>query len=309
MFSQRGEILKLAGRFGNNLQNRYHYSGEGKLLSLLILKKRNYATNTEGQEVIGGSWPGALPEQKFIAITKKQLSPLGFNSDNTIPCVSLCRDELTSPLFDIIDRTWRTSEVVSNSNTFLMSSLSAMLFLGDTGIHAATDHAPRDENGIERFVFYAFPHIGYNEKGEVGKLKRFGIPQDSACCGALIGFQKELKHGFLKVETNLHDIEQSLLKQRLLKNIDLNEGVPSLVALTNIAYQTILADLEGLIDRNLKTNPRYAEYAIFTGVQIHAPTGNFLWPGEAYAVTHKKNEDGTVNMSEMDKTPLKIHLS
>jgi hypothetical protein len=46
-----------------------------------------------------------------------------------------------------------------------MSSLSGMLFLGRTGFAAALDHAPRDENGKERFALYAFPvSIYMNER-------------------------------------------------------------------------------------------------------------------------------------------------
>lgn len=46
--------------------------------------------------------------------------------------------------------------------------------------------------------------IGFNEKGEVGKLKRHGIPDDSACCGALIGFHNELLQGYLNIENNVN---------------------------------------------------------------------------------------------------------
>ena len=35
-----------------------------------------------------------IPEQEFVEKTYKQLSTLGFNKSNTIPCVGLCRDEL-----------------------------------------------------------------------------------------------------------------------------------------------------------------------------------------------------------------------
>jgi hypothetical protein len=64
--------------------------------------------------------------------------------------------------------------------------------------------------------------IGFNEKGEVGKLKRFGLPEDSACCGALIGFHNELHEGYLKMETNLNDIlpiEKTERKKKKKKKI------------------------------------------------------------------------------------------
>jgi hypothetical protein len=171
-----------------------------------------------------------------------------------------------------------------------MSSLSAMLFLGDTGITAAIKHAPK-EDGIQRFVFYCFPHIGFNSKGVPGKLERHGIEGESTCCGALDGFHKELQGGVLKMETNLHDVEQSLLKQRLLRHINIKE-LPDIVSLTKIAHQAVEDDLEALLARNLLNKLHY-EYAVFTGVHIHAPSlddpaavpTNFLWPSPAYVMT------------------------
>eukprot|EP00026_Physarum_polycephalum_P008425 Phypoly_transcript_08510.p1 GENE.Phypoly_transcript_08510~~Phypoly_transcript_08510.p1 ORF type:complete len:279 (+),score=14.84 Phypoly_transcript_08510:389-1225(+) len=235
------------------------------------LSTSRFSNDAKGNANIAAAFPNMIPEQEFVTETFRQLSPLGFKKSNTIPCVGLCRDELTSPLLDIIDSTWRESEIVSKSNTFIMSSLAGMLFLGDTGITAAIDHAPHDEKGIERFVFYSFPHIGFNEKGEVGKLKRFGLPEDSACCGALIGFHNELHQGFLKMETNLNDVEQTLLKQRLIKNINIKDKIPDLVSLTKLAHTTVLSDLEGLIARNLDRRPRICEYPLVFFGAIFCP--------------------------------------
>jgi len=197
-------------------------------------------------------------------------------------------------MLEYIGRTWQGEK--SGSHSFIMSSLAGMLFLGKTGLKAALDHAPRDEKGKERFALYAFPHIGINDKGMVGKLKREGIPHDSSCCGALIAFQRELEDGFLHLELDTHDIEQSLLKQRMMKRININDAPPNLVDLTMLVHSTIVEDLEYLIEHNFSHNPRDVDYVVYTGVQIHAKNGNFIWPGPCYAVVNGKRFE--VNMSE-----------
>lgn len=59
-----------------------------------------------------------------------------------------------------------------------------MLFLGKTGFLAAQHHAPNEE-GRERYVYFALPHIGVDAKGEIGRHDRPGRLQPSHACGAL----------------------------------------------------------------------------------------------------------------------------
>jgi len=236
-----------------------------------------------------------IPEASYVKQTYDTLSKLGFTPSNSIPCVALCRDELTVPLLNLINKTWGSEP--DNCQAFIMHSLAGMLLLGKTGMKAATSHAPLDEkDGKLRYIFYCFPHIGLNENGVHGLVKRHGMKKESNACGALVAFRNELVNGCVDVMIDPHDIEQSMLKQHLIKHIKINEGVPSLVELTKIASTTTLHNLEYLIQHTIEHlgKDTLCDYAVFTGVQInHGGEINSVWPSTSYVVVGgKKTEFG-----------------
>lgn len=285
-----------------------------------------------------GHFPTHIPEALFVQESYDKLVPFGFHKSNAIPCVSLCRDELTKPLLNAIDDAWENGP--EDTATFAMHSLAGMVFLGKTGLTAATHHAPIVD-GVSRYVFYVFPHIGINTDGNVGKVRRHGkqiisfiflsvlefncarcvaplryvhhyipgivvlanppapsflclfnsgIEKESTACGALIAFQQELESGYLNLELDTDDIEQSVLKQRMLKKIKFGSAVPSIAELTQVAYQVCLEDLQRLISAVI--HGERADYAVFTGVQINSGGRlNFIWPGECYAVIDGKRHE------------------
>ena len=231
-------------------------------------------------ESVQQHFPKARPEDKYIAATVDALSPHGFTANNSIACVSVCRDELTRSLVVSVQDAW--------GEAFNCSSLAGMLFLGKTGFLAAGHHAPR-ENGIEHYIYYAFPHIAIGPSGQIGECRRPGRDEPSSACGALVGFQKEMQSDSLDLEFDLDDVEQSLLKQHLFKKIRYGEA-PELMELTQIAHDTILEDLERMID--LTVNTSTSHYAVFTGIQIHGAQGEqFVSPGASYVVINGKHTD------------------
>ncbi len=151
----------------------------------------------------------ALPAEKFVKDSKDSYEALrshGFEALNTIACVSVCRDELTYPLLENIRHIW--------GEAFNFSSLAGMLYLGKTGFTAAHHHAP-NEDGHERYVYFALPHIGIDAAGQIGNCQRSGRKETSHACGALVSFQQELISGSLRLDLDPDDLEQSFLKQRL----------------------------------------------------------------------------------------------
>jgi len=228
-------------------------------------------------------FPGAMPEADFVAQTYRALQGHGFNADDAIACVSVCRDELTAPFVETVCQAW--------GEAFNFSSLGGMLFLGKTGFAAAHHHAPLLD-GRERYVYYAMPHIGIGEGGEIGQVRRRGRAEPSGACGALIAFRGELLDGRLNLSLDADDIEQSLLKQRLFRRIRYGD-TPDLVSLTRLARQTIQEDLERGI--SLTVNPAHSDYAVLTGIQIHGSEGrNFIWPGAMYAVVQGERREISV---------------
>lgn len=215
-------------------------------------------------------------ETDFVKRTYEALNEFGFNADNTIACVGVCRDEITQPLIALIRETWGES--------FNLSSLAGMFFAGKTGLKAAMHHAPIVD-GKERYVYYALPHIAIDEEVQVGLCKRTGRDGKSVACGALAAFQKEIEGGKLNLAIDNEDVEQSLLKMRLLKEIPYGQ-VPGLLELTKITQMVIQTDLENTLKNVVNTEKN--DYAIITGIQIHGPDGNYVWPSTCYAVLNGK---------------------
>jgi len=229
-------------------------------------------------------FPGAVPQHHFIVGSYEALHRHGFRAENTIAFASVCRDEVTLSLVEDIEKTW--------GEVFTFSSLGGMLTLGKTGFLAAQQHAPI-EDGRERYIYYALPHIAIDAQGEFGNYYRPGRQKVSHACGALVAFQRELANGALELALDPDDLEQSILKQHLLRKLKYGD-VPDLLSLTRIAHAVIVEELERMI--RLTVDPLRSDYGVFTGIQIHAPEGrHFVWPGTAYAVLN----GAQVNLSTM----------
>ncbi len=224
-------------------------------------------------------FPGSYPEEEFIERTYKAVSPKGFTADNSIACVGVCRDEITQSLVESIKKIW--------GEAFNFSSLAGMLFLGKTGFSAAEHHAP-NEDGKERYIYYALPHIAIDEEGEIGLCTRVHRKGKSGACGALQGFQKEMAGGKLRLGLDIDDIEQSLIKMKMLQEIQYGQ-VPDLLELTKIALKVIQEDLKRMITLTVDTSR--SDYAVFTGIQIHGPGANFVWPSLCYTIVKGNKMD------------------
>ncbi|MCK5798334.1 MAG: hypothetical protein KAI47_14175 [Deltaproteobacteria bacterium] len=218
-------------------------------------------------------FPGSIDEARFIERTREVLDPLGFTPENTFALVGGCRDELCRPLHLGIQRTW--------GEAFEISSLAGMVNCGRTGLQAAHGHAPI-EGGRARYIYVVMPHIGIGEGGELGLSRRLGREGISHACGALAGIHAELARGEVDIELHWDDVEQSLLRQRLLAHLSWGSK-PNLAELTHLTEQIARDDLEALIAQDV--DPKEADYAVFTGIQIHAMDGADLsWIDRAYAV-------------------------
>jgi len=66
--------------------------------------------------------------------------------------------------------------------------------------------------------------------------------------------------------------------------VDADGKVPDLLELTRITQAAIQTDLENTIKKVVNTNK--SDYAVITGIQIHGPEVNYVWPAECYAVVN-----------------------
>ncbi|MDI6801901.1 MAG: hypothetical protein QMD01_07620 [Thermodesulfovibrionales bacterium] len=217
-------------------------------------------------------------EADFVEKTYAEMNKFGFDANNAIACVSVCRDEITQPLIALIRNKW--------GEAFNLSSLAGMFFAGQTGLAAAMHHSP-NIGGKERYVFYSLPHIAIDADGRIGVCKRIGRQGESTACGALVAFQKELSEGKLNLSMDDIDIEQNLLKRRLLREIPYGH-VPDLLELTKITQKVVQKDIEYAL--NTIVDRRKSDYAVISGVQIHGPEHNYVWVASCYAVVNEVME-------------------
>ncbi len=232
------------------------------------------------QESVDSHFPGALPEEDFLRRSYRALEQHGFTDDNAIACVGVCRDELCRSLV------WAARDVWGEAFNF--SSLGGMLTLGTAGFTAAHYHAPI-VNGRERYVYIVMPHIGIAEDGELGKCLRSGRHGSSVACGALTSVLNEVTSGKLKLGLDPDNTEYSVLKQHLAPKL-IGKVVSDIGTLTHLTSRLIHTELERMIE--LTVDPAVADYAVFTGVQIHMPVeGSLVWLNQKYAVVRGERRD------------------
>jgi hypothetical protein len=213
---------------------------------------------------------GAMDETSFVRWSHQAICAHGFDSENTIACVGVCRDELCRSLVWAVRDDW--------GEAFNFSGLGGLLTLGTSGFTAAHYHAPI-VGGRERYVYIVMPHIGISNEGIYGECLRAGRHGSSAACGALTAIREELLAGGLDLSIDHRNIEYSMLKQHLAPR--LSEAVPDMASLTLTMSELIFEELESLIDATVDLEK--ADYAVLTGVQIHRPIrGNMVWVDKKY---------------------------
>lgn len=239
------------------------------------------------QQSINEHFPGALSEPAFVEATHKAVSEFGFDADNTIACVGVCRDELCRSLVWSVRDTW--------GEAFNFSSLGGMLTLGTAGFRAAHAHAPIVD-GRERYIYVVMPHIGIDSEGVLGKCLREGRHGTSSACGALNAMLAELNSGAFSLSVDQNNIEYSILKQNLTPRLlgpDLHTQDIDIKSVTMAMSNLITEELEHMIELTVDTE--IADYAVFTGVQVHQPVeGSMIWSNRSYACVRGERRELTL---------------
>lgn len=221
-------------------------------------------------EAVNKYFPGTIEMKEYMRRTFECLNSHGFEDENTMGMISICRDEITDPIQHEVVKYWGL--------TFDCCNLAGFVMMGKTGLAAATAHVPLF-NGLKRFAFYSMPHIAISQEGEIGKVYREGLNQASSACGALALIVKELNAGQLKLEMDMDDIEQSIIRQKILSAIKYGDK-PDLVEITKLASQVITQDVEKLLGQ---LDHNEYKFAVMTGIQIHGPNDtHWIWPQQFY---------------------------
>ncbi len=234
-------------------------------------------------------FPDAVPIEDYVKRTHDAVLPYGLASENTLAMVGVCRDELTWALGEPVRAAWGPA--------FVMGSMAGMLLFGATGLRAAMAHAPGSD-GRQRFVVYAMPHVGIDTDGVIGSVNRPGQGRKTPACGALMAFRAEMTSRKVKGDLDPYDLEMSLMRQRLLRAIPYG-NIPGVVEFTRIAAEVILEDLMDTASQM----PEWAaaDVAVFTGIQIHSPAGDYVAPGHSSVRLVGDQGDSLTSTSEQTR--------
>jgi hypothetical protein len=235
-------------------------------------------------------FPGSHKECEFVNVFADQLSKRGFNAENSIACVGICRDEICRTLEDEVSKKY--------GDCFSVRGLGGFIFCGRTGFGAAHAHSPLI-SGRDKYVYVVAPHIGISADGVLGECTREGRDKLSHACGALAAFHGKLLKGSVSTQLCMKDLEMSAMSQLLVENIPWGSE-PDLAGLTKIAANVIVTkQLEDIIQATVNTSK--ADYAVISGVQIHGPglKESYFYPltDLCYSVVDGKKEMVNVSTS------------
>lgn len=208
-----------------------------------------------------------LPEEEFISFSSEKLLEFGFNRDNTIAGVCLCRDEICQSVLFHIRNQW--------GNIFNFASLGGFYNLGKVGLEIFISHAPqKDEN--RKCLIYVFTHIGIDEDGNLGVCSRKGI-RESTACGALILLHKEISTGL--INTRERNFEIDAIRNRLER--ELSDKIPSLLDITKLTLRATCEDIEKIMENSCSQSGNLS-YGLISGIQVHYRGNNYIAPEIAY---------------------------
>ena len=213
-------------------------------------------------------YPELLAVPSLLDWTRDALASYGFAEHTSLPLVSVCRDELMFGFVDAVTAHW--------GHCFDLSSLAGLPLMGRTGLGAALGHAP-DDDGRHRLVVFAFPHIGAD--GGMGAVHRPGVPGTTSACGAVDVARNALLAGVSGVVLDPHDVEESLLVQRLRRVLG-DAPVPSLPEVTELVRAAAVAELTLLLG-GLSTPETVVDWALVSGVVVHGHDEDAVWVSSA----------------------------
>ncbi|MCB0421327.1 MAG: hypothetical protein KDD61_10035 [Bdellovibrionales bacterium] len=180
-------------------------------------------------------YPSAIPIRNLTYSSTRILQERGFTKDNTLFATSLCRDELNQYSQYEFYKEWGLG--------FQFGGLAGFPTCGEVGLGAFADHIP-DQGKV--FVFYG-SHIGLDESGHLGELKRPGQTRRTVSCGSLARVFSDLKSG--SESTNKVRCEQDFLYSQLQEIINPNEiATLTFKDLTDFVFDHISESLKQLLE-------------------------------------------------------------
>ena len=183
-------------------------------------------------------YPDAVRGDILIKLVDLKLRDLGVKPENTLFGNSTCPDELN-----------RIIESFSNywGDNFVLGGLAGFPFTGKSGFSAYSDHVPDDGN---LFILYA-SHMGINDSGKIGKIRRSGMKNETNCCGSTITSYENVINNISKLHDNNLDYQQLYVQSV----IDQHKAQLSIIEkpevfLSHLIFEKIDEYLRKIIDRS-----------------------------------------------------------
>jgi hypothetical protein len=216
--------------------------------------------------------------EEFVQATTRALLARGFNAQNTLTCVSVCRDEYMRSFVSLIEARWGPA--------FQLGGVAGAVFVGEGGWSAAMTHAP--STGTQRrMAIWVLPHIGRVAGRPPGITLRRGVAEPVPTCGTLALLRarhvlaqerKDETPAALLVGADPGvslpaDIEVAALVQRLRSA----GPIPGTIeAMTRRVHDCAVEDAVSLLRLSAG---RGFETAISSGIVIHEDGGDRVWAG------------------------------
>jgi hypothetical protein len=183
------------------------------------------------EKTIKEAFPNALPGEDILQhYFDKMKTEHNVQLEKTLFATSICSDDanFSADFSKILSR------------PFIMGGLGGLPYAGITGMVAYAHHIP--DNGTA-FIFYG-PHIGFNNEGEIGRMRRFGQSHDTNSCGALmLALDRLITEDHEEVYVPLSsdfDFQQTMLERSLMpfKYEIVNDPNPK-KSITEYTYEVI----------------------------------------------------------------------
>ena len=216
--------------------------------------------------LLQSQFPDAMPVGTYLDSVATSLDPFDFHPDATFAAVSICRDELTQQLIELVAQRWH--------RPFALGGLGGLPSLGRTGWRACLSHVP-DTAGRGHLLVFGMPHIGMDASGTVGQSARRNQNRPTSTCGAIVSLLDLVRRGEAdSLPPGLDDHEA----QRLLRFVQDETGSMPMEVI-ELTHRTALA-VEEEIWAELDALDAFhdMDVAVFCGVQIHVPErSDHIW--------------------------------
>lgn len=138
---------------------------------------------------LNSNFPNSFANGQIVSQLLPILKKRGYTKTNTLVASSLCSDEINYSDQSLESQLRSNLVPARYGGVFHLGGLAGVPSVGISGFKACLGHVPIDG----KVVLVFGPHIGIDENGVVGKIKRIGQDtKPTGTCGAVVGAKKAL---------------------------------------------------------------------------------------------------------------------